>query len=217
MAPTEVSRGRDLLIFPCNGNGLEALDCLGSAWHCLGFVDDTPEKQTSGAYGHAVMGRAALVDHASASVLAVPGGPQSYRQRARLIEGLGVKAERFATVIHPRASVSSLASIGRNVLIMAGVVITANAVIGDHVCILPNSVVHHDAVIGDWSLVGSNVTLAGSSHVGTSCYIGSGTSVMNGVSIGDGTLVGLGSNVIRDIAAETRVAGNPARELARLN
>ena len=71
MAPIEVSRGRELLIFPCNGNGLEALDCLGSAWHCLGFVDDTPEKQETGAYGHAVMGRAALTDYASADVLAV--------------------------------------------------------------------------------------------------------------------------------------------------
>jgi sugar O-acyltransferase (sialic acid O-acetyltransferase NeuD family) len=217
MAPIEASRGRDLLIFPCNGNGLEALDCLGSAWHCLGFVDDTAEKQRTGAHGHAVMGRAALTDHASASVLAVPGGPQSYRQRARLIDGLDIRADRFATVIHPKACVSPLASIGRNVLIMAGVVITSNAVIGDHVCILPNSVVHHDAVIGDGSLVGSNVTLAGSSRVGTSCYIGSGTSVMNGISIGDGALVGLGSNVIRDIPAETRVAGNPARELAKLN
>jgi sugar O-acyltransferase (sialic acid O-acetyltransferase NeuD family) len=217
MAAIAVSQARDLLIFPCNGNGLEALDCLGSAWQCLGFVDDTPEKQATGAYGHRVMGRAALADHGSAAVLAVPGGPQSYRSRARLIDGLGISSDRFATVIHPRASVSPFARIGRNVLIMAGVVVTSNAVIGDHVCILPNSVVHHDAVIGDWSLVGSNVTLAGSSHIGANCYIGSGTSVMNGISIGDGTLVGLGSNVIRDIAAETRVAGNPARDLTRLN
>ncbi|MCK7470637.1 MAG: hypothetical protein MZU95_07475 [Desulfomicrobium escambiense] len=34
-------RGR-LLIFPCNGNGLEALDCLGDAFRCIGFIDDRP-------------------------------------------------------------------------------------------------------------------------------------------------------------------------------
>ena len=39
---------RPLLIFPCNGNGLEALDCLGDAYRCVGFVDDTPEKQGDG-------------------------------------------------------------------------------------------------------------------------------------------------------------------------
>jgi hypothetical protein len=35
----------DLLIFPHNGNGLEALDCLGPAWRLAGFVDDAPAKQ----------------------------------------------------------------------------------------------------------------------------------------------------------------------------
>jgi len=57
-----------LLIFPCNGNGLEALDCLGDEYECVGFVDDTPEKQRAGAYGLRVLPRAALneVLHAGA-------------------------------------------------------------------------------------------------------------------------------------------------------
>ena len=204
----------DLLIFPCNGNGLEALDCLGSSFNFLGFVDDTPEKQKAGAWGHRVLGREALAQHANARVLAVPGGPQSYKARAQIIGSLGVAAERFATVIHPAARVSPLAKIGHGVLIMAGVVITSNAVIGNHVCLLPNTVIHHDSSVGDFSLVGSNVTLASSSRIGTNCYIGSGTSIMNGVDIGDRALVGIGSNVIRNIRAEARAVGNPTRELA---
>jgi sugar O-acyltransferase (sialic acid O-acetyltransferase NeuD family) len=203
----------ELLIFPANGNGLEALDCLGSAFRCLGFVDDTPEKQLAGAWGYPVLSRAALAEHPKAKVLAVPGGPQSYKARARIIGSLGIAAERFATVIHPTARVSPLATIGHGVLIMAGVVITSNAVIGNHVCILPNTVIHHDSSIGDWSLLGSNVTLASSSRIGTNCYIGSGTSIMNGVEIGDRALVGIGSNVIRNIRADARAVGNPTREL----
>lgn len=203
-----------LLIFPCNGNGLEALDCLGSGYRCVGFVDDTEEKQREGAHGHPVFGRGRLLED-DTRVLAIPGGPQSFQARRRVIEGLGLPVERFASVIHPAASVSPLARIGHNVLVMAGVVITSNAVIGNHVCILPNTVIHHDAVIGDWSLIGSNVTLAGSSHVGSGCYIGSGTCVMNGVSVGDGALAGLGSNIIRDVRAGDRVAGNPAHPLPR--
>src|SRR3954447_5124062 len=85
-AEPEMVNGR-LLIFPCNGNGLEALDCLGTDWQLLGFVDDTPEKQASGAYGHRVMPRAALADSADAAVLAVPGGPLSYQARRKVIEG----------------------------------------------------------------------------------------------------------------------------------
>jgi sugar O-acyltransferase (sialic acid O-acetyltransferase NeuD family) len=202
-----------LLIFPCNGNGLEALDCLGHAWHCVGFVDDTPQKQASGAYGYPVFPRAVLTDFADARVLAVPGGPTSYRSRRQVIEGLDISPDRFARVIHPAAYVSPRATLGDNLLVMAGVVITSNSVIGSHVCLLPNTVVHHDCVVGDWSLVGSNVTIAGGVEIGKNSYIASGSRIMHGIRIGAGALVGIGSNVIRDVAAESCVAGNPAKPL----
>lgn len=204
---------RPLLIFPCNGNAVEALDCLGRAFHLIGFVDDTPEKQGRTVHGQPVFGRDALQCWPDAYVLAVLGSPMSYRLRKQVIDGLKVPFERFATVIHPAATVSPLAVIGRNVLIMAGVVITSNSVIGDHVCVLPNTVIHHDAVIGDWSLIGSNVTIAGAANIGENCYIGSGTSIMNGVEVGEGTLVGLGSVVIKSVPAQAKIAGNPARRI----
>lgn len=215
----QAAGARPLLIFPCNGNGLEALHCLGSAWSLLAFVDDTPAKQARGCAGHPVwpremLHRAPAPGAQAPQVLAVPGSPRSYPQRSALIGGLGLAPSRLATVVHPRAEVSPLARIGRNVLIMAGVVVTANAVIGDHVCVLPNTVIHHDAVVGDWSLVGSGVTLAGGVEVGRNCYLGSGTSVMEGVRIGDGAMTGLGSTVIRHVPAGSRVAGCPTRVLA---
>ena len=207
------STPRPLLIFPCNGNAVEALDCLGDAYRCIGFVDDSTGQQGRERHGVRVYPRFMLRERAEAAVLAVPGSPTSYLGRRTLIDGLGVAADRFARVIHPRASVSPLAQIGRNVLIMAGVVITSNVVIEDHVCVLPNTVLHHDAVVGAGTLIGSNVTIAGGTVIGKTCYIGSGTSVMNGLRVGDGALVGIGSNVIRDVAAGTRVVGNPARAL----
>jgi sugar O-acyltransferase (sialic acid O-acetyltransferase NeuD family) len=202
-----------LLIFPFNGNGLEALDCLDDAYRLVAFVDDTPEKQGISPFGHAVLSRAALGQQPEARVLAVPGGPASFRSRRAVIEALGIEPGRFARVIHPTARVSPLATIGHNVLIMAGVVITSNAVIGDHVCVLPNTAIHHDARIGDWTLIGSNVTVAGGTTIGENCYIASGSSLMHGLTIGAAALVGLGSNVIRDVAARAVVAGNPARSI----
>jgi sugar O-acyltransferase (sialic acid O-acetyltransferase NeuD family) len=203
-----------LIVFPCNGNGREALDCVGERYRCVGFVDDDPIRQGTAIGGIGVFDRTHFVRCADAHVLAVPGSPLSYQSRRSVIEGLPLTADRFATVIHPRATVATSASIGRNVLIMAGAVVTSNAVIGDHVCVLPNTVVHHDAVVGAWSLVGSNVTIAGGAIVGENCYVGSGTSVRNGVCIGSFALVGLGSTVVRDVDAHARVAGSPARVLA---
>jgi sugar O-acyltransferase (sialic acid O-acetyltransferase NeuD family) len=202
-----------LLIFPCNGNALEALDCLGSAFRCVGFVDDTPAKQGTAVAGLPVLGRNAFHDMPEAAVLAAPGGPASYLARRRIIEGLSLPRARFARVIHPAARVSPLATLGSNVLLMAGVVVTSNARIGDDVCILPNTVVHHDAVIGDRCLIGSNVTIAGGVVLGENCYVGSGTSIMHAISVGAGALIGIGSNVIRPVAPAARVAGNPARTL----
>lgn len=202
-----------LLIFPCNGNAMEALDCLGPSHRLLAFVDDTYEKQGTTRFGYPIQDRSALLRWPDARVLAVPGSPTSFRSRREIINGLGLHADRFATVVHPAASVSPLASLGKNVLIMAGVVVTSNAVIGDHVCILPNTVIHHDVTIGAWSLIGANVTVAGNSSIEENCYVGSGSSVMNGITVGRGALIGLGSNVTRSVPAGITVAGNPARKL----
>ncbi|MBK8814675.1 MAG: acetyltransferase [Methylococcaceae bacterium] len=204
-----------LLIFPYNGNGLEALDCIDDSFLFLGFVDDTPEKLGQTSYGHQVFGREAFTNFPDALVLAVPGSPDTYRSRGRTINGLGLKNERFAKVIHPNARVSPMATFGNNLLIMAGVVITSNAIIGSHCCILPNTVIHHDVKIGDRTLIGASVTIAGSTVVEENCYIGSGSTLKNGLRVGARALIGMGSNVIRNVNEDTRVVGNPARELIK--
>lgn len=203
---------RKLIVFPFNGNGLEALDCLGDAFELVGFVDDAPEKH--GRQGRfEVCSRELLTEVPDALVLAVPGSPDSFRGRRALIASLRVPEDRFACVVHPKACVADPRNLGRNVLLMAGVVVTSNARIGSHVCVLPNSVVHHDAVIGDYTLVGSGVTVAGGVRVGEGCYLGAGATFIGGIEVGDGALVGLGASVIRSVAPGVRVAGNPARPL----
>jgi sugar O-acyltransferase (sialic acid O-acetyltransferase NeuD family) len=205
---------KKLLIFPFNGNGIEALDCIQNAFEVIGFVDDEISKQGKSKYGIEVFGRDAISKYKKAFVLALPGSPSSFRTRHDAIGSLNLEQERFATVIHPSASVSAHCNIGRNVLIMAGVVLTSNAIIGNHVCILPNSVIHHDSSVGDYSLVGANVTISGYTSIGRNCYIGSGSSVINNISVADFSLVGMGSNVIRNVTQGSIVAGNPAKEIS---
>lgn len=202
-----------LLIFPFNGNGLEALNCLGNDFEFIGFIDDTKEKQGKNKMGFHVFPRSAIKKIPEAKILAVPGSPDSFRIRKSIITQLNIPKNRFAVVIHPKALISTLANIGYNVLIMGGSVVTGNAKIGNHTCLLPNSVVHHDSVVGDYTLVGSGVVIAGNTVIGKNCYLGSGTNIINGVSIGEKTLVGMGSNVINSVPANSKIVGNPARKI----
>jgi len=202
-----------LFIFPCNGNAMEALDCIGGDFELIGFVDDDSEKQGKKQFGFTIFSRQVIAKYPEAKILAVPGNPSSYMRRKDLIESLGINAERFVRLIHPSASVSPAAQIGHNVLIMAGVVITGNAKIGKHVCILPNSVIHHDVEVEDYTLIGSNVTIAGYTKIGKNCYVGSGSSIINNIEVGDNTLVGLGTNVIHSFPPNSKIVGNPARQI----
>jgi len=202
---------KKLLIFPFNGNGLEALDCIDSEkYEFLGFIDDDVEK-TSDKYQ--LFSRTILEKHQECFVLAVPGSPASFTKRATIIDSMYVDPARFVSVIHPGAHVGRNVLLGYNCLIMAGVVITSNARIGNHVCVLPNSVIHHDVVVDDYTLIGSNVVIAGGTLVGKNCYLGSGSNVINGIEIGAFSLIGLGSNLVKSVSNHDIVIGNPAKSL----
>jgi sugar O-acyltransferase (sialic acid O-acetyltransferase NeuD family) len=202
---------KKLVIFPFNGNGIEALDCINDDdFEFLGFVDDDPTKKTG---KHKLFSRD-ILKGSDLFVLAVPGSPVSFRDRRPLIEGLEIEDSRFATIIHPSASIGKDVRFGYNCLVMAGAVVTSNAVIGNHVCILPNSVIHHDSVVDSFTLVGSNVVIAGGTHIGLNCYIGSGSNIINGIRVGDHSLIGLGSNIIQDVAPHSKMVGNPGVDIS---
>lgn len=199
------------MIFPFNGNGIEALDCISNQYKFIGFIDDIKEKQGRNSLGFTVYSREALDKFPEAEVLAVPGSPKSYIERENIINSLEINYERYARLIHPNAVISTFAKCGYNVLIMAGVVLTNNSNIGNHVCILANCVIHHDTKIGEYTMIGSNVNVAGNTVIGRNCYIGSGSNIINNIRIGDKTLVGLGTNIIRSVKENSKVVGNPAR------
>src|SRR4051812_46170137 len=124
---------KKLVIFPFNGNGLEALDCLDSEkYDFIGFIDDDPQK-TSEQYP--IFSRNILDEYKELFVLAVPGSDASFRKRKEIINSLSISHNKFITAIHPNASIGKKARIGYNCLVMAGAVITSNAEVGNHVCI----------------------------------------------------------------------------------
>lgn len=186
----------------------------GPGFECVGFLDDNPALWNSAIEGVPVLGplasAAKLRDCLFVNGI---GNPTNYARRQPIVARSGVPLERFATVIHPTASISRTAHIGRGVVVFQHVTITTNVRIGNHVLILPNTVISHDDHVGDFTCIAGGVKISGGVHIGRGCYLGSGCALIGGITIGDGALVGIGSVVLRDVAAQTVVAGNPARFL----
>ena len=213
----------DLLLFPFGGNAREALiaalaqNNVKPTWNILGFIDDNEALWGKQSCGISVLGgRSKVKEIPSALILAVPGRPDNFRKRDRIIEILGLSIDRFAIVIDPSVRIAPDVTIGRNTVLMANVVVSASAQIGQHCVVLPNTVIAHDSVIEDYAVIGSNVTISGSCKIGRSCYIGSGSRVKDHRSIGAGSLIGIGSNVIEDVTENVVVVGNPACFLRNL-
>lgn len=203
----------EIIVLGFGGNAIDFFDTIESNYTIIGFVDDDEKKHHLSYKGIKVYSRSFLEAHSNSKVISLIGSEKTFQVRNKIIDDFNIPVERFATVIHPKASVSRDADIGHDVVIMPGVVITSNAVIGNHIFILANSVIHHDVVINDYSLIGSNVTIAGNVKIGKSCYIGSGSSVKNDLQIGDNTIIGMATNVIKSISSNSKMIGNPARSI----
>ena len=82
-------------------------------------------------------------------------------------------------------------------------------------------VIHRETIIGDRVRLHHNTTIGlarsdgGAPLIGNDVQIGANSVVIGGISIGDRAVIAAGSVVIRDVAAGSIVAGNPAREVGR--
>lgn len=53
-------------------------------------------------------------------------------------------------------------------------------------------------------------------YIGDDCFVGARAIILKGVTVGARSIVGAGSVVVKDVPADTVVAGNPAREIRSL-
>ena len=134
-------------------------------------------------------------------------------RRERLYDDFKALGYRFAQVIHPSAVVSSSATLGEGVQIMAGAVVQASVSLSDNVIINTRASVDHDCFVNRHCHIAAGAVLAGNIHVGEKTLIGAGATVIQGIAIGPDSIVGAGTVVINDVGAGEKVVGVPARKL----
>lgn len=208
---------RPLLLVGAGGLARETLAAartMPDAFDPLGFLDDDPARHGSHVDGLPVLGPSDLVHSTpDAFVLLCVGNPARPTVRLDVAARLALPASRYATLVHPAASVAVGTELGPGCVFLAGAVITAAQQVGAHVVAMPHVLLTHDDEVGDGVTFAGRATLSGSVHVGRCAYLGAGALVRQGLKIGDAAVIGMGAVVLTDVPPGETWVGNPARPL----
>ena len=176
-----MSAAPSVLIIGAGGFGRSVADAimLGSRYTVAGFVDDRGPALGL-VLGHAVLGRLADLHSLRkqyALVLVAIGDNVRRREVCQLARASGFE---LATLVHPRAFVSTHASLGSGTMIMAGAVIGTEARIGQGVIVNAAAVVDHHAQVGDFAHLGVGACMGGAAVLGAGAWLAEGAVIRAG-------------------------------------
>jgi sugar O-acyltransferase (sialic acid O-acetyltransferase NeuD family) len=207
---------RPLLLVGAGGLARETLAAVraGGGWDPVGLLDDDPTRHGADVDGVPVLGGSDTVHtRPDAAVVLCVANARNPAGRAEVAARLSLADDRYATVVHPAASLAVGVTVGAGSILLAGCVVTAPQAVGRHVVAMPQVLLTHDDEVGDFVTLAGQAGLAGGVRVGTGAYVGAGAKIREGVSIGAGAVIGMGAVVLSDVPAGEVWAGAPARFL----
>lgn len=206
-----------LLILGAGGHGRVVLDILlqADSAEVLGFADSNLDIQGRRIDGFRVLATIEQVlreprFHEADGVIIAIGDNGVRRELARKAQQIGVDC---FNAVHPSATISRSATLGRNVVIAAGVVVCANCQVGDSVILNTGCIVDHQTMIGEGTHVCPGVRIAGRVKIESGVFVGTGATVVPRVTIGCEASVGAGAVVTSDVPPMSTVVGVPARAI----
>jgi len=213
-----------LIILGVGGNCIDILDTVREinekserpVYECIGFLDDDRETWGEDHEGVEVLGPLEkAASYRDCFFVNGIGSPNNFWKKREILSRTKIPLERFATIVHPSASVSKMSQLGHGTVVFQNATIASHVRVGHHVVVLPNSVLSHDVSVGDYSCIAGGVCVSGLVTIGQSCYLGTHSSIKEAVMIGDGCLIGMGSVVLDNVQENSVVVGHPARFLRK--
>ncbi len=120
----------------------------------------------------------------------------------------------FLSVFHAgKVLIGKNVDVRANTCIDKGLFTHRNTIVADDTKINTLVMIGHGVQIGHRCLIHTCASISGSSTIGDDVWVSPNAVLKNGTVVGDNALIGLGAVVIRNVEANTIVAGNPARFL----
>lgn len=120
-------------------------------------------------------------------------------------------AHKWATVIHPTATVSQYASVGDGSFIAANAIVAADAEVGHQVLLNHGAQVDHESRIQSYSTLSPGATLGGNVSIGLGSLVGANATVIERVQIGEHCVIGANTTVLSNVKSYSVAVGTPAR------
>jgi len=114
-------------------------------------------------------------------------------------------------VVHPRASIADVQSLGYGIFIGDGAIILPSSKIADHCVIGAGTIIETAANLDEYVQVGSGCVIGKEAKLENNAFIGINSTVVGSVKIGKSSSVGAGSVVIENLPNSKRAFGNPAK------
>jgi UDP-perosamine 4-acetyltransferase len=211
----------ETLIIGAGGHGKVVLDILrcASKYQPVGFVDADPKLAGTRVGGLSVFGGIHLLNRLKqqhrlkAAIIAIGDN----RTRAGYVKTIEDHGLELINAIHPFASISTSAVLGRNVVVSAGAIIAADAKIADLAIINNGAIVDHECEIGVAAHICPGARIAGRVRIEANAFIGLGANVIQCLTIGQGATIGAGAVVLADVPAGATAVGVPARIVKTLS
>jgi|GEM_PF-99398 len=205
------------VVIGCGGHGRVVLDVLMNAGELdvIGFLDSDTTVHGRRVDGVPVMGHPddleAIRDREGIECGIVAIGDNGVRRAfGHRLELAGIEV---INAVHPSANVARNVSLGKNIVIAAGALVSAHCQIGDSVILNTGCIVDHESLIGTATHICPGARLAGRVTVESGAFVGIGATIIQNTRVGYEAIVGAGAVVISDVAPMTTVVGVPAQEV----
>lgn len=183
-------------------------------YEVVGFYDEDNKKHNEIIMGIKVLGKFSSLGEADIKDKSFVVAIGNNEVRQKIMEKINYLCGRTPTLIHPKATISPSAKIGKGVYIQANACIWTKVKIGDFTIISPNVVICHHTSIGKACLISNISGIGASMEIGDGTFVGMGATIATGVkTIVDDTTIGAGAVVIKDIYMGGVYLGVPARKI----